>query len=358
MTDIFAIQTEVAEHIAETLQARLSPTDRSRLAKKPTDDLEAYNLYLLGRHHYNKVTPEDFVKALDYYRRAIERDPNFARAYASLAQAQLYLGNGYWGIRPHDTFPEGFAMASKAHELDPDSAEAYSSLAMYHEWYEYDFDKADAELKRAVELNPSGSMIRLLYAMHLCALGQFDEAIAQRDIGCQLDPSAMAIRGNASWILYLARRNEQAVADGRSLREIEPSSAYAAFSHGLVCAQEGDPREAIAAFRDAVKLSEGASLYVVMLAYALAVGGEHAEARSLLTDMKRREETEFVWPMGLAMAYAHLGDENTALDYLERAYDERVGWMLLLGKEPAFDILRSAPRFQKLLRQIGPPSDS
>jgi len=236
MTDIFAIQTEVAEKIAEILHARLTATDRSRLAKKPTDDIEAYNLYLLGRHHYNKVTPADFKKALEYYRRAIERDPKFARAYAQLAEAQLYLGNGYWGIRPHDTFPEGFAMASKAYSLDPDSAEAHSSLAMYHEWYEYDWNQADAELRRAVELNPSGSLIRLLYAMHLCALGHFDEAIVQRDIGCQLDPGAMAIRGNASWILYLARRMEQAVADGRSLREIEPSSAYAAFSHGLVCA--------------------------------------------------------------------------------------------------------------------------
>jgi serine/threonine-protein kinase len=354
MTDIFAIQTEVAVHIARVLQTRLTPSDRSRLARKPTDDLEAYNLYLLGRHHYNKVTPADFAKALDYYRRAIERDPKFARAYASLAEAQLYLGNGYWGIRPHDTFPEASVMATRALELDPDSAEANSSLAMYHEWYEYDWDKADAELKRAVDLNPSGSMIRLLYAMHLCALGDFDEAIVQRDIGVQLDPGAMAVRGNASWILYLARRTPQALADGRSLREVEPTSAYAAFSHGLICAQSGHPEEAVAAFRDAVALSSGASIYVVMLAYALAIVGKNTEARALLADVHLLADTEFVWPMGLAMAYAHLGEESIALDHLERAYEERVGWMLLLGREPALDILRSTPRFQSLLRKIGP----
>ena len=126
MTDVFAIQSEVARaHRRASSHARLTPTDRSRLAKKPTDDLEAYNLYLLGRHHYSKVTPADFTKAMDYYRRAIERDPKFAQAYASLAEAQLYLGLGYWGVRPHDALPEAFALATKALELDPNSAEAH-----------------------------------------------------------------------------------------------------------------------------------------------------------------------------------------------------------------------------------------
>lgn len=358
IADIFAIQTEVAEHIAGILHAQLSPTDRSRLAKKPTNDMEAYNLYLLGRHHYNKVTPSDFAKALDYFRRAIERDPNFAQASASLAEAKLYLGMGYWGVRPHDTHPEAFELATRARELDPFSAEAHAALGLFHEWYEYDWDKGGSNLQRAIELNPSSPMLRLYYAMHLCALGRFGEAMVHRDLACQLDPSAMAVRGNASWILYLARRMDQAVVDGRSLRQIDPSSAYGAFSHGLICAQGGDPQEAVAAFRDAVKLAEGVSLYVVMLAYALAVAGEHAEARAILADLERRSESEFVWPMGLAFAYAHLGDGCTALDLLERAYDERVGWMQMIGREPALDVLRSSPRFQSLLRNIEPPEAS
>jgi predicted Zn-dependent protease len=165
----------------------------------------------------------------------------------------------------------------------------------------------------------------------------------------------MAVRGNATWILYLARRMNQAIAEARTLREIEPSSAYGAFSHGLVCAQGGDPREATGAFRDAVRLSDGASLYVVMLAYGLAVAGERDEARSLLAELDRRARAEFIWPMGLAMAYAHLGDESTGLDFLERAYDERVGWMPLVSREPALDILRPSARFQALLHRIGPP---
>jgi eukaryotic-like serine/threonine-protein kinase len=355
ITDIFAIQTEVAEHIAGILHAQLSPTDRSRLAKKPTSDMEAYNLYLLGRHHYNKVTPSDFAKAMDYFRRAIERDPEFAQASASLAEAKLYLGMGYWGVRPHDTHPEAFELATKVTALDPLSAEAHASLGLYHEWYRYDWDKGGANLQKATELNPSSPMIRLYYAMHLCAVGRFDEAMVHRDLACQLDPSAMAVRGNASWVLYLARRMDQAVADGRSLREIDPSSAYGAFSHGLICAQSGDAEEAVAAFRDGVRLAEGVSLYLVMLAYGLAVAGEHTEARTILADLEERSKTEFVWPMGLAFAYAHLGDENTALDLLERAYDERVGYMLMIGRDAALDVLRPLPRFQSLLRKIGPP---
>ena len=354
LQDVFAIQTEVAEHIAETLKTRLSPTDKTRLAKKPTNDMEAYNLYLLGRHHYGKVSGADFAKAIEYFRRAIARDPGFARAYASLAEAQFYLGYGYWGIRPHDAFPEARAHAERALELDPDVAEAHSSLALFQDFYEFDWARGGPSLDRAVELNPSSAMIRLYRAMHLTAIGDFAAAIEDRDLACQLDPSAMSTRGNATWILYLARRTDQAIAEGRTLRELEPGSSYAAFSHGLVCAQGGDPQEAVAAFRDAVRLSNRASLYLATLAYGLAVAGEHEESRAILRELSELEKREFVWPLGLAMAHAHLGDTELALDYLERAYDERVGWMLLAAREPALDILRREPRCQDVMRKIGP----
>jgi serine/threonine-protein kinase len=354
MTDVFAIQSEVAECIANSLHARLSTAERSRLFRKPTEDIDAYNLYLLGRHHYNKVSAVDFNLAVGYYRQAIERDPSFARAYGALAEAMMYLGNGYWGVRPRDTFPDGFAMANKALALDPDNAEAHAFLGLYHDWYRYEWDEGGRAIERAVELNPSAPMTRLYYAMHLCALGRFDEAMTQRDVACQLDPSAMVIRGNATWVLYLAGRMDQALAECRSLRHMEPTSAYGAFSHGLVAAQAGAPQEAVAAFRDGVMLSERASLYLVMLAYACAVAGEHAEARSILAELATRAETEFVWPMGLAFAHAHLGEESVALDYLERAYEERVGWMLMIGREPALDPLRGTPRFEALARTIGP----
>ncbi len=356
LKDIFSIQTEVAEHIAETLKTRLSSTDKSRLAKKPTEDMEAYNLYLLGRHHYGKVTGADFAKAIDYYRRAIARDPSFARAHASLAEAQFYLGFGYWGIRPRDAFPEAQSHAARALELDADSADAHAMIGVFFDFYEFNWGPGGAELDRAVELNPSSSMIRLYRAMHLSAAGDFGAAIADRDVACQLDPSAMSTRGNATWILYLARRMDEAIAEGRTLREMEPSSPYAAFSHGLVCAQGGDPREAVEAFRDAVRLSNRASLYLTTLAYSLAVAGEHEESRAVLGELSEIAKREFVWPMGLAMAHAHLGDTSVALDYLERAYDERVGWMLLAHREPALDILRDEPRYQALMRKIGPPA--
>jgi serine/threonine-protein kinase len=354
MTDVFAIQSEVARQIADKLDADLSPTERSRLARKPTDDIEAYNLYLLGRHHYSKVSATDFAKAMDYFRRAIDRDPKFAQAYASLAEAKMYLGLGYWGIRPHDAQPDAFALASRGRDIDPTCAEAHSSLGMYYQCYAYRWDDAMAGLARAVELNPSSGMLRVLFAMCLCAHGRFDETLIQRELATQLDPSAMAVRGNTAWLSYLCGRTEQAIAEGRSLRDIEPTSAYAAFSHGMVCAQGGDPVEAIDAFRDAVRFSGEASLYLVMLAYGLAVGGKHEEARALLARIHRLEETEFVWPMGIAFAYAHLGEESRALDYLERGYEERVGWMQLMSREPALAILRGTPRFESLARRIGP----
>ena len=354
MDDIFAIQSEVAEQIAARMQTRVTPGEHSRLNRKPTDDVEAYNLYLLGRHHYNKVSGADFTKAVDYYRAAIARDPKFSRAYAALADAQFYGGAGYWGVRPHDVYPEGCAAARKALELDPSLAEAYGSLGMFRGWYDYDWKGSEAALARSVELNPSGAMLHLFFAMQLAAEGRFDEALVMRDMACRLDPSAMAVRGNASWILYLARRMDQALADGRSLRHLDPSSAYGAFSHGLICAQAGQPDEAIAAFRDGVTLSGRGSLYLVMLAYALAVGKRPDEARAVLAEVEGRT-AEFIWPMGLAFAYAHLGETDTALDHLERAYEERVGWMNLIGREPALDILRGHPRFEAIARRIIPP---
>ena len=355
MDDIFAIQSEVAEQIAARMETRVTTGERSRLNRKPTDDVEAYNLYLLGRHHYNKVTPADFTKAVDYYRAAIARDPKFGRAYAALADAQFYAGAGYWGVRPHDTYPEAYAAAKRALKLDPSLAEAYGSVGMFRGWYDYDWNGCEAALARAVELNPSGAMLHVLFAMQLAAEGRFDEALAMRDMACRLDPAAMVVRGNASWILYLTRRMDQALADGRSLRHLDPSSAYGAFSHGLICAQAGQPGEAIAAFRDGVILSGRGSLYLVMLAYALAVGKRPDEARAVLAEVEGRT-TEFIWPMGLAFAYAHLGETDTALDHLERAYEERVGWMNLIGREPALDILRGHPRFEAIARRIIPPS--
>jgi len=154
--------------------------------------------------------------------------------------------------------------------------------------------------------------------------------------------------------LYLARRMQQAVDECRAIREIDPASAYAAFSHGLVCAQGGDKREGIQAFRDAARLGEGVSLYLVSLAYGLAAGGEHDEARGLLADLRRRSETEFIWPMGMGMAYAHLGETKTALDFLEQAYEERVGYMLMIARDPALDVLRELPRFKTLVARITP----
>jgi serine/threonine protein kinase/tetratricopeptide (TPR) repeat protein len=356
MTDIFAIQTEVAEAIARSMHAQLSATEQVRIARRPTENMEAYNLYLLGRHHYNKVTPRDFAKAVDCYKEASDLDPNFALALAALADAYEYLGLGYWGVRPHDTMPAAFELATRAESIDPSLAAPHSALGLYHGWYNYDWDKAGVELKRAVELNPSASMTRLLYAMHLCGIGEINEAMFHREIGCQLDPSAMAVRGNATWVLYLARRMDQAVDECRALRQIDPSSSYAAFSHGLVCAQGGDKQEGVRAFRDAVTLGDGISLYLVSLAYGLAAAGEQDEARGMLAALRKRGESEFIWPMGMGMAYAHLGETDTAMDFLELAYEERVGYMPMIGLDPALDVLRDLPRFKTLARRIVPAS--
>src|SRR6185503_5814056 len=202
-----------------------------------------------------------------------------------LAEALMYLGLGYWGVRPHDMWQEAYEHATRALELDPTVAEAHQTISLYYGWYKYDWEKWGASAARAVELNPSSSFPRLVWAMHLAGVGRFDQAIIERDIACQLDPSAMSIRGNASWVTYLCRRMDEAVAEALRIRIIDAQSAYGAFSHGLVCAQAGHADEAIVAFEDAVRLSARQALYLVTLAYGLAMGGRAAEARALLVEI-------------------------------------------------------------------------
>ncbi|WP_276500899.1 adenylate/guanylate cyclase domain-containing protein [Terrimonas pollutisoli] len=355
LTDVFAIQTEIAENVATGLKTRLTSNERKRIATKPTENLEAYNFYMLGRSHYHKATSSDFNQAINYYNKAISLDPGFAVAYAALAVARLYIGVGYWGIRPHEALPEAFMLAEKAHDIDPNLSDAYAAKAEVYDWYYFNWNEADDNYKLAIELNPSNATAHLYRAYNLAIRRRFAEAFAEREQAIELDPHSILIRLNAFIILMLANQSAKALEEARLLSKLEPASSGNWFCIGWMASQLGLAEESISAYREAYRLTNGETFMKISLAYGLSRAGQQDEARNLLAEIHQQEQKEFVWPMGIALCYAHLSETEKALDYLEKSYEERVGWMLFIGCDPTLDILRKEPRFKELVRKIGPP---
>ncbi len=357
MIDVFSIQTEIAEHVAGCLQAKLTVGERRMISDRPTTNLDAYNFYLLGRSHYHKVTPEDFNKAIDYYKKAIGLDVNFALAYAALAAATLYNGAGYYGIKPHDAMPEGYRLAQIALELDPNLSDAYAARAEVYDWYFYDWNKAEEDYRKAITLNPNNANAHLYFALHLVACKRLDEALAERKIALELDPHSILILGNAFWIPMLGGRTEQSLTELDGWMTHESVQVPLLFCRGVFTSQLGRGTESIKALKEVLRLSNGLTFFKIMLTYSLARAGHHDEARAHLEEIHLLEKKEFVWPMGIAFVYAFLGETERALDYLEKSYEERVGWMLWISCDPTLDILRKEPRFKELMKKIGPAEE-
>jgi serine/threonine protein kinase/Flp pilus assembly protein TadD len=357
LTDVFAIQTEVAERIAGALRARLLPDERSRIARRPTGDLEAYNLYLRGRHHFNQAGPDAFAKAIDCYTRATERDPSFARAYAAQAMVYMYFGAGYWGMKPREAWAQATLLAEQALALDPELSEAHHVLGEFEHWVRYDWSAAKVRLERAIELNPSFAFHYIGYAVHLATVGRLAEAVDAVLRAVDLDPAAPIIRGNSVFFHYVARRYDEALAEARAAQEYFPDEPFLRFGRACILIALGRADEAVAPLRE---LAERVPITwtSLILAWGLAAAGQAAEARRLLSDIHSRETTEYVWPTALAFAYAHLGEMDRAFEYLERAYDDRAGWMQWIACMPAFDPFRGDARFEALVRRVGaiPPA--
>jgi tetratricopeptide (TPR) repeat protein len=239
-------------------------------------------------------------------------------------------------------------------ELDPNLSDAYSAKAELYDWYFYDWKKADENYRLAIEFNPSNASAHLYRAFHLAICRRFEEAMLEREQAFEFDPNSILIRGNGFIVQMLTGRSMEALEEARSFVMIEPASFAIWFVIGWSASQLGLAEESVSAFREAIHLTNGQPLAKIMLAYVLARSGQHNEAKSILAEIHQLEKKEFVWPLGFSLAYSYLGETDKALDYLEKSYAERVGWMLFIGCDPTLDILRKEPRFKALVRKIGP----
>ncbi len=352
--DVLLLQREVAQEIADEIQlalghGRSTPTAQSaaRLA-----NYEAYDLYLRGRYFWNQRTPEDFPKAVAYFQKSNEADPNFAGAYSGLADSYAMM-SGYGLVSPDEYMPKARAAALKALEIDESLAEAHTSLALIAENYDWDWKKAEKEFRRAIELNPSYATAHQWYAEYLAFEGRFDEALGESERARRLDPLSLIIAADNGTVLYFARQYDRAILRFRSVLEMDP-----VFPRVLLIAgpyvEKGQFKDALEQIQKCRRTGGDPSWTWAWEAYVYGRAGEPAKARRALEELKRsipRMRGDPVPP--LISAYAGMNDRENALAMLQKAYLEHSNVLTSLKVDPAYDSFRSDPRFQDLLRRVG-----
>jgi len=352
--DIFAIQDEISKEISGKLRLKLTRTEKRRLTKHQTDDPEAYRLYLKGRHHWNRWTEEGFYKAIECFQQAVEKDPGYALAYAGLADSYVLQGwNGF--LPPKVAFPKGKDAAMRALRLDPDLGEAHTSLAGALWLYDWQWTEAEAEFKRSLALNPAYPTANHWYAEYAMTMGRQVEGIERMKKGQELEPLSPIKNVAVGWALYMNRRNDDAIEELRRTVELDPNFPITYWILGLVFRKMARFELAIAEGERGVTLSGGSPLLRAALAQTLGTAGRREEAIQILDDLTKLAKQKYVPSYFFAGIRIGLGEDDHAMEYLEKSYEERSHWLIYLHIDPGMDGLRSNPRFQKLLRRIGLP---
>jgi TolB-like protein/Flp pilus assembly protein TadD len=351
LTDIFAVESDIAKTIADTLQAKLTGSEQNAIAAQPTENTEAYQLYLRGRYLWNRRTGENLQKALAYFEQAAEKDPHYALAYAGIADSCVLIPI-YAAGTPQDYLPRARACAQKAVELDDTLAEAHTSLAYV---FFYDFENAQSvkEFERAISLNPNYAMAHLWYGLGpLSAMGEFERAIAEEKRALELDPISPIINADLGTVYTLARRYDEAIAQLRDTVEMNPQFYGGHRCLGWALELKGATGEAIAEYHKAFELSDD-PMMLAMLAHAEASIGKQNQARQILGQLTEEAKARYVPAYAFAVIYLALGEKDHALDWLEQAARDHDGFYTNLIKvEPFLDPLRGDPRFETLVSRI------
>ncbi|MGI8743127.1 MAG: TPR end-of-group domain-containing protein [Bryobacteraceae bacterium] len=351
--DILLLENEIARAIAEQLRGKLNPQEERRFSGNPIDPA-AHEAYLQGRYLWNRRTPPALKEAIRYFTQAIEKEPRYAEAYAGRAQAYIVLGSGAMeAIPPEEALSKARPDAEKAVQLDETSAEAHAALAAIRFIYEWDSRGAETESRHAIELSPSNATARQQYGQALCNLGRFEECLAETARAHSLDPAYLTVAVDMGTRLYEARRYAEAIAPIQKVLEFNPDFAVGHRCLSQVYEANGMYVEALAELRKAVELSGDAPMYVAALGHAYAISGHRAEARQALQKLDDLAKRRYVSNFPRALIYAGLGENDRALELLERAFQERSSGMVKLKVDPRLDPLRGDARFTDLVRRVG-----
>ncbi|PYU70865.1 MAG: hypothetical protein DMG52_24095 [Acidobacteria bacterium] len=347
--DVFAVQSEVASRITQSLALELLPSQRASLLRSPTKDSAAHEAYLKGLYYLNNVTGENYERARTHLERAIELDPRYAPAYAALAEY-------YWGtdkLPPQLAMPKAEEFTLKSLQLDESLPEAHSALAGIRFYYNWDWSAAEKEFTRSLELNPSGAETHRLYSLYLASVSGADQAVREIRRAQQLDPLSLNINTSAGWVFNYTRQYDQAIEQCRKALEIDPDyvSAHDCLGEGYLA--KGMFEQAVAEFRRAA--SGGEPVRTVGLARAYGIMGRRNEARKVLDELTKASRQSYFPPYLFGAIHVALGENQLGLVWLEEAYTHRDPYMVHLKRDATFDPLRSDPRFQDLLRRMSFP---
>jgi TolB-like protein/Tfp pilus assembly protein PilF/predicted Ser/Thr protein kinase len=355
MRDAALLQATITTEVANQLRPRLSGTERESVAKVGTRDPEAYQLFLKGRYRMEKWDRPAANAGIEYLRQAIDRDPNYAAAYA-------YLSRAYWiasdlFMSPTEAGPKAREAAKKALELDESLPEAHIFMAYVNYAHDRDWSGAERESRRAIELAPNNSLAHSVYAVVLMLKGRFEQAIAESRRGVELDPLSLETNAYLGWVLYFARRYDEAAKQSRTTVDMEPNYYFSHTVLGMAYVQQGNRSGAVEELREASQLgSQSETVFpLAELGSAYARLGQKDAAEQALKELIRRSERSYVDAWYFALVYAGLGKKDQTLTSLEKAYADRSSILGYMGVEPTFDSLRSEPRFVALLRKVGLP---
>ena len=349
LRDALTLQNKVAQAIAEQIRINVKPQEQATLKHARVVDPQAYEAYLKGRYFWNKRTGGDFEKAIEFFNQAVARDPNYAQAYSGLADTYALMGDWEYGVLgPREALPRAKAAAVKALQLDDTLGEAHTSLAFYMDVFDWDLKSAETEFRRAIELNPNYATAHHWYAWHLSLSGRNIDAIAEMKKAQSLDPVSLIINADLAELLLIAHFTDESIEQSRKTIEMDVNFALAHNQLAVAYLQRGRRGDAIAELQKAVQLSSGNPTCTANLARAFAASGRRNEAVQLLDDLKKRSANDV---SEIAVVYAALGDNDQAMTWLEKGYEERFNPSVLL--RPGFDPLRADRRFQDLERRVG-----
>jgi TolB-like protein/Tfp pilus assembly protein PilF len=353
LSDVLALQRDVAHAIADEIKAKLTPLERVHLASARPINSEAYEDYLKGS--YLLSTESDVRKSMAYFQQAIQHDPNYGLAYAGLAESYIALGQPWGGMTPKEALPRAKAAATKALAIDDSLGEAHAALAHVIELHDWDWQDAEKEFRRALELSTNDAMAHLWYGEYLQVMGRNEESLVQVRQAIQLDPLNTHLAGNIGFNFYTARQYDEGIRAFQKALELEPDMIDAHLGLGWIYGEKKMSREAIVELEKTTNLWNRNDVSVASLGKVLGYSGRKQEARKLLEELEERSKHRYVSPYLIALVQIGLGERDQAIASLEQGYTNRDQWMMYLKVDPRLDDLHSDPRFQDLVRRVGLP---
>ena len=354
LTDVFAIQSEVALCVASALRTALSPEEQARVKKRPTDNMEAYDLYLMGRHHSSKRTDSGLARAVEYLERAVAADPEYAGAYAALADAHDLSALGYRAVPTQQAGALAKEAALKALALDETLPEAHTSLGHIHTYIDWDWPKAKREFERAIELNPSHAQAHQWYAHYLLGMREYDSALEHAERALELDPLSVVLTTERGWPFFYRGDFKRARLQYERALEMDPTFGLAKYNLASTYEREGRYAEAVASCEEAVELLGGLPFAKGLLATLYALIGGVDKARAMCDELIQLSQQSHGIEPWIASVFEALGEPEAALDWLDRAVETRAPFVCAIGCEwMPMPSLQGDPRYVALRHKIG-----